>query len=53
MDDVFDQLEEYEETIDELEKQVTNLRVKVGSKEYEEHSMSIIIPVCYIWSRCK
>ena len=32
MDDVFDQLEEYEETIDELEKQVTNLRVKVGSK---------------------
>ena len=32
MDDVFDLLEEYEETIDELEKQVTNLRVKVGSK---------------------
>ena len=32
MDDVFDQLEEYEETIDELEKQVTNLRVKVGNK---------------------
>ena len=32
MDDVFDQLEEYKETIDELEKQVTNLRVKVGSK---------------------
>ena len=32
MDEVFDQLEEYEETIDELEKQVTNLRVKVGSK---------------------
>tara|TARA_R100000008_G_scaffold61222_1_gene38618 strand:+ start:1085 stop:1720 length:636 start_codon:yes stop_codon:yes gene_type:complete len=30
MDDVFDQLEEYEETIEELEKQVTNLRVKVG-----------------------
>ena len=32
MDDVLDVLEEYEETIDELEKQVTNLRVKVGSK---------------------
>ena len=32
MDAVFEQLEEYEETIDELEKQVTNLRVKVGSK---------------------
>ena len=32
MDDVFDQLEEYEETIEELEKQVTNLRVKVGNK---------------------
>ena len=30
MDAVFDMLEEYEEKIEELEKQVTELRIKVG-----------------------
>ena len=31
MDEVYDLLEEYEEKIDELEKEVTNLRIKVGN----------------------
>ena len=31
MDDVLDLLDEYEEKIDELEKEVTNLRIKVGN----------------------
>jgi regulator of replication initiation timing len=32
MDAVFETLEDYEEKIEELEKQVTELRIKVGSK---------------------
>ena len=32
MDDVLDQLDEYEETIKDLEKQVTNLRIKLANK---------------------
>ena len=32
MDEVFDLLSEYEEKIEELEKQVTELRIKVGNK---------------------
>ena len=31
MDEVYDLLEDYEEKIDELEKEVTNLRIKVGN----------------------
>jgi ribosomal protein L29 len=31
MDTVYDMLDEYEEEIKDLKKQVTNLRVKVGS----------------------
>ena len=33
MDGVFDQLEEYEEKIDELEKTVTDLRIKLANKK--------------------
>ena len=33
MDDVLDLLDEYEEKIDELEKQVTNLRIKLANKK--------------------
>ena len=33
MDAVFDQLEEYEEKIDELEKTVTDLRIKLANKK--------------------
>ena len=32
MDDVLDQLDEYEETIKELEKEVTNLRIQLANK---------------------
>ena len=32
MDDVLDQLDEYEETIKDLEKEVTNLRIKLANK---------------------
>ena len=32
MDDVLDQLDEYEETIKELEKEVTNLRIQLSNK---------------------
>ena len=33
MDDVLDLLDEYEEKIDDLEKQVTNLRIKLANKK--------------------